>query len=34
VLASEYAATKSQVDRIRRLDDPVKIDAMLQKLNA
>jgi phosphotransferase system enzyme I (PtsI) len=34
VLASDYAAVKSQVDRIRRLDDPVKIDAMLHKLNA
>jgi len=34
VLTSEVAATKPQVDRIRRADDPLKIAAMLDKLNA
>jgi phosphotransferase system enzyme I (PtsI) len=34
VLASNYESLRTQVDRIKRNDDPAKVDAMLEKLNA
>jgi phosphoenolpyruvate-protein phosphotransferase (PTS system enzyme I) len=34
VLASSYASLRAQVDRIRRNDEPVRVAAMLDKLNA
>jgi hypothetical protein len=34
VLASSYQALAQAVTRIRRQDDPVKIVAMLERLNA
>ncbi len=34
LLASDYASVKQKVERIRRSDDPVKIAALLERLNA
>jgi hypothetical protein len=34
VLTSEVAATKAIVERIRRADDPARIAALIEKLNA
>jgi phosphoenolpyruvate-protein phosphotransferase (PTS system enzyme I) len=34
VLASDYTSLRAQVDRIKRSDEPVRVGAMLEKLNA
>ena len=34
VLTSEVASVKPHVDRIRRADDPLKVLAILERLNA